>query len=100
MGWIILVLIPKGNTNTWGVLLLETLWKVVEAIVGNGLREIISFHDVIHGFRAGRVMETAILELKLSQDLDSINQDPLLMVFLYLCKIYDNANRGHILTTL
>ena len=30
MGWKLLVLIPKGNTDTQGVGLLETLWKVVE----------------------------------------------------------------------
>ena len=31
MGWMILVLIPKGNTNTQGMRLLKTLWKLVEA---------------------------------------------------------------------
>ena len=54
LGWVILVLIPKGNTNTRGVILMETLWKVVEAIIYTCLRASISLHDVLHGFRAVR----------------------------------------------
>ena len=33
LGWTFLVLIPKGTTNTWGIGLLETLLKVVEALI-------------------------------------------------------------------
>ena len=33
MVWTALVLIPKGATNTRGIGLLETLWKVVEALI-------------------------------------------------------------------
>ena len=32
LGWKILVLLPKGNTDTQVIGLLETLWTVVEAI--------------------------------------------------------------------
>ena len=34
LGWKILVLIPKGNTDTRFIGLLETLWKAVEALIG------------------------------------------------------------------
>ena len=45
-------------------------------------------------------MGTAILELKLSQDLASVDQDPLLLVFMDLHKSYDTVYRGHLLPTL
>ena len=38
MGWKILVLIPRGATNTIGIDLLETLWKVVDALIDTNLR--------------------------------------------------------------
>ena len=33
LGWMIMVLILKGTTDTRGIGLLETLWKVVEALI-------------------------------------------------------------------
>ena len=33
LGWEILVLIPKGTTDTRGIGLLDTLWKLVEALI-------------------------------------------------------------------
>ena len=33
LGWTVLVLIHKGITYSWGIVLLETLWKVVEALI-------------------------------------------------------------------
>ena len=50
-------------------------------------------HDVLHGFRAGRGMGTAILDLKLAQDISIIDQDPLFLVFLDLRKAYDIVDR-------
>ena len=37
LGWTVLVLIPKGTTDTRFVGLLETLWKVVEALIDTRL---------------------------------------------------------------
>ena len=85
-GWTVLVVIPKGTTNTRGIGLLETLWKVVEALVYTCLHTILQFHEVLHGFKAGRGTGTAIMELKIAQELASIDQDPLFMVFLDLRK--------------
>ena len=100
LGWMILFLIPKGNTDIRVISLLETLWRVVEAIIDTCLRASISFHNVLHGFRALRGIGTAILELKISQELDSVDQDPLFLVFLDLRKSYDTVDRGRILTAL
>ena len=65
--WTVLVLIPKGITNIRGISLLETLWKVVEALIDTRLLAILQMHNVLHGFRSGRGMGKAIMELKLAQ---------------------------------
>ena len=72
MGWTVLVIITKGNTNTRGIGLLETLWKVVEALIETCLRVSLQMNNFLHGFRAGRGTRTAIMELKLAQELASI----------------------------
>ena len=43
----VLVLIPKGTTDTWGIGLLETLWKVVEALIETRIRASLHLHDVL-----------------------------------------------------
>ena len=73
LGWTIPVLIPKGTANTQDIGLLETLWKVVEALIDTRLRSSLQLHNVLHSFRAGRGTETAIIELKITQDLSSID---------------------------
>ena len=52
LGWTILVLIPKETTDTRDISLLETLWKVVEALINTRLRAILQMHNVLHEFRA------------------------------------------------
>ena len=46
---------------------METLWKVMEAIIDTRLQASIQFHDVLHGLRAGRGIRAATMELKLAQ---------------------------------
>ena len=72
LGWTVLVLIPKGTTYTQGIGILETLWKVVEALIYTRLIASIQFHDVLHGFRSGRGTGMDIMELKLAQELARI----------------------------
>ena len=43
-GWKILVLIPKGNTDTRCIGLMESLCKVVGEIINTCLREIVYIH--------------------------------------------------------
>ena len=50
-GWTILFLVPKGTTNTKFIGLLETLWKVVEALIDTRLRASLQMHDAIHRIR-------------------------------------------------
>ena len=45
-------------------------------------------------------MGTAIMELNIAQDLSSVYEDPILLVFLDLRKVYYNLDRGWTLKTL
>ena len=83
-----MVLIIKGTTYTWGIGLLETLWKLVEALIETRLCANLQFHEVLHGFRAGRGTGRDIMELKIAQELSRIDHDPHFMVFLDLRKAY------------
>ena len=67
LGWTVLLLITKGITSTWGIGLLDTVWKVVEALIETHLNASLQFHNVLNRFRAGRGTGTAIMELKLTQ---------------------------------
>ena len=49
-----------------------------------------TFHDILHGFCTGRGVGTAIMEINLVQELAIVDQYPILLVLLYLCKTYDN----------
>ena len=67
--WTVLVLTPKGTTDTWVIGLIETPWKVVEVLIDTRLCARRQLHDVLHGFRDVRGRGTAIMELKLAQEL-------------------------------
>ena len=65
--WQAVVLIPKGKKDYRGIGLVEVMWKVVAAIINRRLTASISYHDFLHGFRAGRGTGTATLDAKLLQ---------------------------------
>ena len=100
MGCTILVLIRKGNTDNRGIGLLETLWNVMDAIIDTRLWSRIQFHDVLHGFLAGIGTGMATMEIKLSQKLTIVEQDPLFRVFFELRKSYDTVNHSRFISTL
>ena len=64
--WTFLMLILKGKADTQGIGLLEFVWKLTELVINTRIKSAVDFHDVLHGFRAGRRRGTSILELKLS----------------------------------
>ena len=96
----ILVLITKGTTDTRPIGLLDTLWKVVEALINTCLRASLQMLDVLHGFRPIRGKVTDIMELNLAQDLARIDQDSLFLVFLDLRKACDTVDQDRLLITL
>ena len=55
-------------------------------MIDTHIKKVVQLHYVLHGFHAGRGAGTTIMELKLAQELASVNQDPLLLVFLDLNK--------------
>ena len=70
--------------------MLEVVWKVVEVVINNQIKSVIQFHNVLHGFCAGRGAGNAIMDLKLVQELESVYQYLLFLLFLDLSKAYDN----------
>jgi hypothetical protein len=64
MGWMIIVLLPKGGGDYCGIELLDPMWKVVEKIMVAQL-SVIKLHDLLHGGLPRRCTGTAIMEAKL-----------------------------------
>ena len=46
----ICVLIPKGKGAFWGIGLLESVWKLITAIINCRMARDIELHDAHHGF--------------------------------------------------
>ena len=65
---------------------MKVLWKVVAVILNRRLTSSITFHDVLHGFRAGRSTRTATLEAKLLHQLAAMRGEVLYVIFLDLSK--------------
>ena len=70
--WQVVVLVPKEGKDYRGIGLAEVMWKLVAAILNRRLAASITFHDFLHGFRAGRGTGTATLEAKLLQQLAAL----------------------------
>ena len=68
-----MILIPEGNLDTRGIGILEVLWKLMEAVIDTRINRILFFHYVHHGFRGGVGTGTSIVELKLAQELESVD---------------------------
>ena len=60
----------------------------------------ITYHDALHGFRAGCGTGTATLEAKLLQKLAALREEVLYMIFLDLTKAYDALGRSRCLEIL
>ena len=98
--WKAVVLIPKGKGDYRGIGLVEVMWKVVAVILNRHLTSSITFHNVLHGFRAGRGTGTVTLEAKLLQQLAAMREEVLYVIFLDLTKAYDALDRSRCLDIL
>ena len=56
MGWTVIVLIPKERKDTRGIGSQELVWELLEAVIGTKIKAELKFHDILHGFWAGRGM--------------------------------------------
>ena len=98
--WQAVVLIPKGEKDCRGIGLVEVMWKVVAAILNRRLTASITYHDFLHGFKAGRSTGTTALEAKLLQQLAALREEVLYVIFLELHKAYYALDRSRCLEIL
>ena len=66
----------------------------MEVVIYNRIKTVLQFHNFMNG------TGTAIMELKLAQELASVYQDNLFLVFLNLSKMYNNLDQGILLQTI
>jgi hypothetical protein len=79
---------PERGVDYHGIGLLDPMWKVMEKIMVARL-SIIKLHDCLHGGLPCRGMGTAIIEVKLNQQLAWVEQEPLYQIYLDLKMAYD-----------
>ncbi len=99
MTWMIIVLIPKGGGNYCGIGLLDPIWEVIEKVMVAQL-SVIKLHDCLHGGLPHRGTGSAIMEVKLHQQLAWVDQEPLYQIYLDLRKAYDALDWEHCLKIL
>ena len=61
------VLTPKRGRYYRGIGLWELVWKAVAVIINHHFTAFITYHNSLHGFRAGRGTGTTTLKVKLLQ---------------------------------
>ena len=98
--WQAVVLIPKGGGDYRGIGLMELILKTVVMILNRRFTAAITYHDFLHGFRAGRGTWTATLKLKLLQQVAAFRGEVFHEIFLYLHKAYDALDRSRCLGIL
>ena len=68
---------------------MEVNWKTVTVILNRCLGLAITFHDILHGFCAGKVMRTTSLEAKMIQHMEDMREEVLYNIFLGVHKAYN-----------
>ena len=81
-------------------ILVEVMWKVVAAILNRRFTSAITYHDFLHGFRAGLGTGTATLEAKLLDQLAAVRDEVLYVILLDLHKAYNALDRSRCLEIL
>ena len=79
---------------------MEVVWKVVAVILNHCFTSSITYHDALHGFRAGLGIGTATLEAKLLQKLAARREEVLYVIFLDLTKAYNALDSSRCLEIL
>ena len=70
------------------------VWKAVEVILNLRFTTSTTYHNSLHGFRAGRGTGTAALKVKLLQQVKDMREAVLHAIFLDLHKAYDAFDRS------
>ena len=80
--------------------MIEALCKVLEAIIDTRIKTVVVLHDALYVFFTRRGTGAAMMEIKIAQDIASINQDSLFLVFLDICKAYETLERRQLIQAL
>ena len=75
------------------IIILMVIWKVIKCIIYVRLKCVL-LHDALHGFRTGRSCSTGTMEVKMTQQLASLEQCPFFGIFLSLKKAYNAMTWG------
>ena len=76
------------------------VWKAVVVILNRRFTASITYHDSLHGFRAGRGTGTATIEVELLLQVTAMREEVLHGIFLYLQKAYKALDRSRCLEIL
>ena len=99
LGWVVTVLTLKGGGDYRGIGLPKPIWKIIEQVMVKRL-EVIALHNSLHGCCNGQGTGTAVIEVRLVQQLAHIEQTPFYGVFIDLKKAFDAMDRGRCLLIL
>ena len=80
--------------------MIEIVLKLMDVLIYIQIKSVVQFRDLLHGLHAERGTTTSIKELTLAQELVSMDQDPLFLVFSYLWKPYNNIYWVRLIKTL
>ncbi len=81
--WVVIVLLLKGGGDYHGIGLLDPIWKVVEKIMVAQM-SCLELHNCLHGRLPHWGIGTAVMEVKLNQQLAWVDQAPLYQIYLDL----------------
>ena len=95
--WQMVVLIPKGGGDYRGICLVEVICKTVAVILNFCFTTATTYHNSLHGFRAGRGTGTASLKVKLLQNVAALREAVFHAIFLDLHKAYNDLDMSRCL---
>ena len=79
---------------------MEVVWNVCAAVIIFWLKRSVDLHDMLHGFRMGRVTGTATLQVKLAQQMAGLAREPLFQVFWGIIRAFNSLDRGRCMEIL